>query len=90
MRNGTQAPIARTLTCPQLLSVLRKAAHQRHAWTDRACAVLERERGSFAVESFEGNIVWEGEAHCAFCARIDAICDAANAADLRAFGIEVT
>jgi hypothetical protein len=83
MSNETEAPAALTLTCPQLLSALRKAAHKRQAWTDRACAVLERGGGTFAVESYEGRIVWEGVAHCTFCARIKAICVVANAADAR-------
>jgi hypothetical protein len=87
MSNTTQVPTPLTLICPQLLSVLRKAAQKRKAWTDRACAVLERGSGRFAVESYEGQVVWEGEAHCTNCARIKAICASANVADVRAFGI---
>jgi hypothetical protein len=88
MSNTTQVPTPLTLTCPQLLSVLRKLAQKRKAWTDRACAVLERGNGRFAVESYEGQIVWEGEAHCTNCARIKAICGAAIDTDVRALGIE--
>ena len=88
MDNRAQALTPPTLTCPQLLSELRRAALKRKAWTDRACAVLERGIGKFAVESYEGQIVWEGDAHCTCCARIKAICFVANAANVRAFGIE--
>jgi hypothetical protein len=90
MDNRALGANQRTLTCPQLLSELRRAALKRKAWTDRACAVLERGSGKFAVESYEGRIVWEGEAHCTFCARIQAICCVANVSDVLTFGIETT
>lgn len=59
--------------CAQFLTASRKVAQRERGWTDRGCAVLEQMPGHYAVESYEGDIVWEGEAHCRYCARAEAI-----------------
>jgi len=58
--------------CAQFLSASRKVAKKNKQWTDRACAVLGGS-GCYFVESYEGEIVWEGSAHCKDCARAEAI-----------------
>lgn len=60
--------------CAQFLSAARKVARDRGGWTDKACAVLGN-GGSlgYFVETYEGKIVWEGDAHCKYCARAEAI-----------------
>jgi hypothetical protein len=35
--------------------------------------VLDNGADYYAVESYEGKIVWEGKAHCRWCARAEAI-----------------
>jgi len=64
-------------TCEHFLSASRQVARKRKGWTDRACAVLGDGFGGYIVEAYDGTIVWEGAAHCATCARAEAI--AANA-----------
>lgn len=63
--------------CAQFLSAARKVAKQSNGWTDRGCAVLGGSTkaldGYYFVESYEGKIVWEGSAHCRYCARAEAI-----------------
>lgn len=59
--------------CAQFLSAARKVAKQRKGWTDRGCAVLDGGGDYRVVEDFDGVIVWEGEAHCRYCARAEAI-----------------
>jgi hypothetical protein len=60
--------------CAQFLSAARKVAKERKGWTDRGCAVLG-DGGSigYFVEDSDGLIVWEGDAHCRYCARSEAI-----------------
>ena len=60
-------------TCAAFLSASRAVARKNKQWTDRACAVLDQGLGCYAVESYEGEIVWEGKAHCRYCARAEAI-----------------
>jgi hypothetical protein len=58
--------------CARFLSAARKVAKSNGEWTDRACGVLQS--GSYYfVESYDGKIVWEGNAHCRYCARAEAI-----------------
>ena len=59
--------------CAQFLGASRKVAKQNNSWTDRACGVLRQGGDWFVVESYEGKIIWEGKAHCAYCARAEAI-----------------
>jgi hypothetical protein len=63
--------------CAQFLSAARKVAKADGRWTDRGCAVLGGSTvslsGYYFVETYEGKIVWEGEAHCRYCARAEAI-----------------
>ncbi len=65
--------------CAQFLTASRKVAQSSKGWTDRACAVLDQGFGCFAVETYEGKIVWTGEAHCRYCARAEAIAHMADA-----------
>lgn len=60
-------------TCQAFLSASRAVAKKNGGWTDRACAVLRQGGDYHAVESYEGEIVWEGKAHCSYCARAEAI-----------------
>lgn len=64
-------------TCASFLSASRAVAKKNGDWTDRGCAVLGGGegtlRGYFFVETYEGKIVWEGNAHCRYCARAEAI-----------------
>lgn len=59
--------------CEHFLTASRRVAKARKGWTDRACAVLDSGLGSYAVEDYNGRIVWEGDAHCKTCARAEAI-----------------
>lgn len=59
--------------CAQFLSAQRTVARKNGDWTDRSCAVLDQGFGCYAVESYEGVIVWDGKAHCRWCARSEAI-----------------
>ena len=59
--------------CAAFLTASRRVAKKNGGWTDRACAVLEQGAEYYAVESYEGEIVWEGKAHCRYCARAEAI-----------------
>jgi hypothetical protein len=65
--------------CAQFLTAARKVAREKKAWTDTACAVLG-DPHHFFVESYEGKIVWEGPAHCKYCARAEAILHAPESA----------
>lgn len=58
--------------CSHFLFASRRTAEKNGTRTDRAMVVLGDEHCYF-VESFEGEIVWEGQAHCKFCARAEAI-----------------
>jgi hypothetical protein len=58
--------------CAKLLTAVRKVAREKREWTDQACAVLGDPR-HFVVESYEGKIVWQGPAHCKYCARAEAV-----------------
>lgn len=69
----TGQEISSAPTCAAFLSAARKVARDAGDWTDRSCAVLEQMTGYYAVESYEGEIVWEGKAHCRYCARAEAI-----------------
>lgn len=60
-------------TCQAFLTASRHVAKKHNDWTDRACGVLDNGHGYYAVESYEGKIVWEGNAHCRYCARAEAI-----------------
>jgi len=60
-------------TCQAFLSARRAVARKNNEPTDRGCAVLDQGLGCYAVESYEGKIVWEGKAHCKYCARAEAI-----------------
>ena len=65
--------------CAQFLSAARKVAKDRKGWTDRGCAVLgDGGATGYFVEDFEGIIVWEGDAHCRYCARAEAIASLAD------------
>ena len=68
--------------CAKFLSASRKVAKDRKGWIDRGCAVLGGDTkalsGYFFVESYEGKIVWEGNAHCRYCARTEAIAKMAD------------
>jgi hypothetical protein len=59
-------------TCAAFLTASRRVAQKNKSWTDRACGVLQSGDYYF-VESYEGKIVWEGKAHCKYCARAEAI-----------------
>ncbi len=59
--------------CAQFLSAARKVAKAEGGWTDRGCAVLEG-GGWYFVEDSHGVMAWEGDAHCRYCARAEAIC----------------
>lgn len=63
---------AMTNTCGAFLTASRRVAEKRKGWTDRGCAVLGDD-GYFFVETLAGKIVWEGTAHCKYCARAEAI-----------------
>jgi hypothetical protein len=66
-------------TCQQFLSACRKGARERKGWTDRACGVLDNGGDYFVVEDEHGEFVWEGKAHCRWCARAEAIGKMADA-----------
>lgn len=59
--------------CAAFLTAARRVAIANKTPTDRACGVLEDGFGGFVVESYEGKIVWQGDAHCKYCARAEAI-----------------
>ena len=59
--------------CALFLTASRKVAQKRNGWTDRACAVLDGGMGDYTVEDYAGKIVWQGSAHCRYCARAEAI-----------------
>lgn len=60
--------------CSHFLVAARQVAKEAGGWTDRGCAVLG-DGGSmgYFVEDPEGVMAWEGDAHCRFCARAEAI-----------------
>lgn len=60
-------------TCASFLSASRQVAKKDGGWTDRACEVLDNGRGYYLVKSYEGKVIWEGDAHCRYCARAEAI-----------------
>lgn len=60
-------------TCQAFLTASRAVARKRKGWTDQACAVLEDGFGGYTVEAYDGSIVWQGDAHCRYCARAEAI-----------------
>lgn len=68
MSNATKVDM-----CAHFLTASRAVARKRKGWTDRGCAVLDQGFGSYAVETYSGEIVWEGQAHCKNCARAEAI-----------------
>lgn len=63
--------------CSHFLVASRAVAKKNGTPTDRGFAVLGGSTkaldGYFFVESYEGKIVWEGKAHCRYCARAEAI-----------------
>ena len=64
-------------TCQAFLTAARIVAKKNKRWWDRGCSVLGGGRGSlqghYFVEKPEGGMAWEGEAHCRFYARVEAI-----------------
>jgi hypothetical protein len=64
--------------CAAFLTAARRVAKESGGWTDRACAVLGDGSVGYFVENFEGVMVWEGDAHCKYCARSEAIAAMAN------------
>ncbi len=65
--------------CATFLSAARKVAKDRGGWTDRACTVFDHGGDWREVRDYDDNIVWHGQAHCRYCARVEAI--SAMAAD---------
>jgi hypothetical protein len=61
------------------LSTARADALKRKGWTDRACVVLDNGDDHYAVQDEQDALVWEGAAHCVFCARTNAITKMAGA-----------
>ena len=66
--------------CQVALSDARAEARRNKGWTDRACAVLERGGDYYRLEDEHGELVWEGQAHCRWCARTQAIATIAKGA----------
>lgn len=58
--------------CLMFLVASRKVATNSGNRTDTGCAVLGDSSWYF-VEDSDGVIVWEGDAHCKYCARSEAI-----------------
>lgn len=63
--------------CSHFLVAARRVAKQNGTPTDRGCDVLTSGKYHL-VQDAEGKTVWEGDAHCKFCARTEAIGELAN------------
>lgn len=60
-------------SCQAFLSATRQDARKNGTWTDRAADCLDNGGDYHLVKSYEGKVLWEGIAHCRWCARVEAI-----------------
>jgi hypothetical protein len=71
--NATNQSMNAATSCQAVLTAARALARQRKGWTDRGCGVLDNGADYYVVEDEYGEYVWEGSAHCRWCARAHAL-----------------
>jgi hypothetical protein len=58
--------------CARALTTARNQAKRNGEPTDRA-AFIESIGQHFRVVGYDGKTLWEGDAHCSWCARVESI-----------------
>lgn len=73
MNSATRQSIGGANLCLSFLVASRHVAREHGNPTDKGFGVLDNGRTYYVVEGPDGKIVWEGDTHCRYCARTEAI-----------------